>query len=159
MDDGALTLLGVVDSGPTGLASKTVSLDYHGPGRGAGNSINALLDAYTLSNDRRYAAKAEELIQRCIHPSDDIGTLGLDDPEYRWSYLVFLQVLGKYLDLKLELQSQGHTFVTETDTEIVAHLVEREMRDDGLENAVRRALLIFLCASGVSVLCRGLLMQ
>ena len=31
-------------------------------------------------------------------------------------------------------------FKTETDTEIVAHLVEREMRSDGLENAVRRAL-------------------
>ena len=44
------------------------------------------------------------------------------------------------MDLKKELQAQGHTFKTETDTEIVAHLVEREMRDDGLENAVRRAL-------------------
>jgi NDP-sugar pyrophosphorylase family protein len=38
--------------------------------------------------------------------------------------------------------AQGHKFVTETDTEIVAHLVEREMKDDGLENAVRRALLL-----------------
>ena len=46
-----------------------------------------------------------------------------------------------YLDLKKQLQSEGHVFVTETDTEIVAHLVEREMKDDGLENAVRRALL------------------
>src|SRR5690606_12914235 len=34
----------------------------------------------------------------------------------------------------------GHRFVTETDTEIVAHLVESEMRGDGLERAVRRAL-------------------
>src|SRR4029077_17452181 len=41
-----------------------------------------------------------------------------------------------------QLQLQGHTFVTETDTEIVAHLVEREMQGDGLENAVRRALLL-----------------
>ena len=32
--------------------------------------------------------------------------------------------------------------MTETDTEIVAHLVEREMKTDGLENAVRRALLL-----------------
>jgi glutamine---fructose-6-phosphate transaminase (isomerizing) len=39
------------------------------------------------------------------------------------------------------LQREGHAFVTETDTEVVAHLVEREMRDDGLESAVRRALL------------------
>src|ERR671926_1914977 len=50
-------------------------------------------------------------------------------------------IIENYLDLKSELQRQGHTFVTETDTEIVAHLVEREMKADGLENAVRRALL------------------
>src|SRR5499425_3964296 len=50
-------------------------------------------------------------------------------------------IIENYLDLKQELQRQGHKFVTETDTEIVAHLVEREMKDDGLENAVRRALM------------------
>src|SRR6266850_758288 len=50
-------------------------------------------------------------------------------------------IIENYLDLKQQLQSEGHIFVTETDTEIVAHLVEREMKDDGLENAVRRALL------------------
>jgi glucosamine--fructose-6-phosphate aminotransferase (isomerizing) len=49
-------------------------------------------------------------------------------------------IIENYLELKRELQEQGHAFKTETDTEIVAHLVEREMRDDGLENAVRRAL-------------------
>ncbi|OFV94514.1 MAG: glutamine--fructose-6-phosphate aminotransferase [Acidobacteria bacterium RIFCSPLOWO2_12_FULL_65_11] len=49
-------------------------------------------------------------------------------------------IIENYLDLKHELQQQGHTFVTETDTEIVAHLVERETKADGLENAVRRAL-------------------
>src|SRR6187200_243059 len=51
-------------------------------------------------------------------------------------------IIENYLDLKAELQRQGHKFVTETDTEIVAHLVEREMKDDGLENAVRRALML-----------------
>jgi glutamine---fructose-6-phosphate transaminase (isomerizing) len=50
-------------------------------------------------------------------------------------------IIENYLELKRELQDQGHAFTTETDTEIVAHLVEREMADDGLENAVRRALL------------------
>ena len=50
-------------------------------------------------------------------------------------------IIENYLDLKQQLQKEGHRFVTETDTEIVAHLVEREMKDDGLENAVRRALL------------------
>ena len=51
-------------------------------------------------------------------------------------------IIENYLQLKQELQRQGHTFVTETDTEIVAHLVEREMKTDGLENAVRRALML-----------------
>ena len=50
-------------------------------------------------------------------------------------------IIENYLDLKRQLESEGHKFVTETDTEIVAHLVERESNGDGLENAVRRALL------------------
>src|SRR5687768_570148 len=37
-------------------------------------------------------------------------------------------IIENYLDLKQELQREGHKFVTETDTEIVAHLVEREMK-------------------------------
>jgi glucosamine--fructose-6-phosphate aminotransferase (isomerizing) len=49
-------------------------------------------------------------------------------------------IIENYLDLKRELSAEGHRFVTETDTEVVAHLVEREMRGDGLERAVRRAL-------------------
>ncbi len=49
-------------------------------------------------------------------------------------------IIENYLDLKAALEAEGHRFVTETDTEIVAHLVEREMRGDGLEAAVGRAL-------------------
>ena len=49
-------------------------------------------------------------------------------------------IIENYLELKRELEQLGHRFETETDTEVVAHLVEREMRDDGLEEAVRRAL-------------------
>jgi glucosamine--fructose-6-phosphate aminotransferase (isomerizing) len=50
-------------------------------------------------------------------------------------------IIENYLELKQQLEREGHLFVTETDTEIVAHLVEREWQDDGLEGAVRRALL------------------
>jgi exo-rhamnogalacturonan lyase-like protein len=100
MDDGSRRLLGCLDRRPTGLCSSTAHWDYHGPGRGAGNSINALLDGYLLTHDASYLRKAEQLIGRCIHPRDNIRAHGLDDVEYRWSYTVFLQVLGKYLDLK-----------------------------------------------------------
>jgi len=80
----------------------TASRDYHGPGRGCGNSINALLDGHAATGDRGYLEKAEELIRRSIHPRDDITARRLDDVEHRWSYTVFLQVLGKYLDVKAE---------------------------------------------------------
>jgi len=50
-------------------------------------------------------------------------------------------IIENYLDLKHELEADGHHFQTETDTEVLAHLVEREMRDDGLECAMRRALV------------------
>jgi len=53
-------------------------------------------------------------------------------------------IIENYLELKQELQAQGHKFVTETDTEIVAHLVEQEMKKvpagGGLECGTRRAL-------------------
>lgn len=49
-------------------------------------------------------------------------------------------IIENYLALKRQLQAEGHRFVTETDTEVVAHLVEREWRGDGLDAAVRRAL-------------------
>jgi hypothetical protein len=116
MDDGSRTLLGLIDGGPSGMASQTVSPLYHKPGRGAGNSINALIDAYRLSDERHYMTKAEELIQRCIHPEDDINALKLDQPEFRWSYLVFLQVLGKYVEVKLELGETDYLFFYARDS-------------------------------------------
>jgi hypothetical protein len=102
MDYGSQRPFGLIDRRPTGLSSSTASREYHGPGRGAGNSINALLDAYVLRREDRYLDKAEDLIRRCIHPKDNIQSRNLDDPEHRWSYLVFLQALGKYLDCKVD---------------------------------------------------------
>ncbi|MEZ5659062.1 MAG: hypothetical protein R3E83_11190 [Burkholderiaceae bacterium] len=100
VDDGANTIWSLFDRGPTGFASMTVDPGYHGPGRGAGNSILALLNAWQLQGRRRDMAKAEALIRRCIHPRDDLAARELDQPEHRWSYLVFLQVLAQYLWLK-----------------------------------------------------------
>jgi glucosamine--fructose-6-phosphate aminotransferase (isomerizing) len=64
-------------------------------------------------------------------------------------------IIENYLDLKRELQKRGHTFVTETDSEVIAHLIEHEMNGGpaasttqpstakrvGLEDAARQALL------------------
>jgi hypothetical protein len=110
MDDGARSLLGLVDSGPTGKASQTVDAWYHGPGRGAGNSIASLMDAYLVDRNRNYLDTCEALIRRCIHPQEDIAKRGLDDIENRWSYLAFLQSVGRYIELKLELGEIDYMF-------------------------------------------------
>jgi glucosamine--fructose-6-phosphate aminotransferase (isomerizing) len=49
-------------------------------------------------------------------------------------------IIENYLELKHELQREGHQFVTETDTEIVAHLVEKNMDSGPLEEAVRKTV-------------------
>jgi glutamine---fructose-6-phosphate transaminase (isomerizing) len=55
-------------------------------------------------------------------------------------------IVENYLELKRELTAQGHKFVTETDTEIIAHLIEQIQKEGeaagtplSLEDAVRRA--------------------
>ena len=103
MDDGRQTVLRWLTASATGLASATYAPDFHGPGRGAGHSILALLEGYGLTGERAFLAKAEELIRRCVHPADDIAALDLLDAERRWSYTVFLQALGKYLADKAAL--------------------------------------------------------
>jgi hypothetical protein len=102
MDDGRKSRFRWIDRRDTGLATMTRSPDFHGPGRGAGNSINALLDAHRLSGEPRYLAKAEALIARCVHPNDDPAAINPLDAENRWSYTVFLQNLGKYLEYRAE---------------------------------------------------------
>ncbi len=51
-------------------------------------------------------------------------------------------IIENYLQLKERLRKTDHQFVTETDTEIIAHLIEEYLKEDhNFENAVRRAML------------------
>ena len=68
-------------------------------------------------------------------------------------------IVENYLDLKRELTAQGHKFVTETDTEIIAHLIEQVQKDVessgqpiALEVAVRRAVKRLTGAFALGVL-------
>ena len=49
-------------------------------------------------------------------------------------------IIENYLALKSRLAASGHRFVTQTDTEVVAHLVESHLGGGSLEDAVRKAL-------------------
>src|SRR2546429_9821407 len=51
-------------------------------------------------------------------------------------------IIENYLQLKEQLRQADHQFVTETDTEIIAHLIEEYLKQDhNFEKAVRRAML------------------
>ena len=51
-------------------------------------------------------------------------------------------IIENYLQLKERLRQSDHRFVTETDTEIIAHLIEEHLKEgDSFEKAVREASL------------------
>jgi len=102
-DDGSKTVFKWLSRANTGFSTASGSYSYHGPGRGPGNSLNALVDGHRLTGNAKFLEKAEQLIRRVVHPAEDVWKNKLDDPENKWFYLMFLQSLGKYLAHKAEL--------------------------------------------------------
>src|ERR1700722_5146293 len=62
-------------------------------------------------------------------------------------------IVENYLSLKQQLIAEGHVFVTETDTEVIAHLIEKYF-DGNLENAVRDAVRQLTGVFALSVISR-----
>ncbi|MGQ9503347.1 MAG: RIFT barrel domain-containing protein [Thermogutta sp.] len=110
MEDGRQTPFFLADDGPTGLATATGSPDYHGPGRGSANSVNALLDAWLISGNGAYRTWAEALCRRVIHPKDDPAAFDLLHAELRWSYTMFLETVCKFLRIKCLFGEHDHMF-------------------------------------------------
>ena len=150
--------------------------------RGYDSAGIAVVDAAGKLEIRRASGKLrnlEEVIQKSrINGSEGGGTYGIGHT--RWAthgrpteenahphrdcsgqvVVVHNGIIENYLELKEQLQREGHKFVTETDTEIVAHLVEKNLQGSGgakipLEEAVRKSLkqlrgiyaLVFLSTS------------
>jgi len=63
-------------------------------------------------------------------------------------------IIENYLELKAKLKSLGHTFKSETDTEVISHLIEQKLKGTGVfEDAVREALQELRGAYAVCILC------
>lgn len=61
-------------------------------------------------------------------------------------------IIENFVELREELQAKGHIFASETDTEVVAHLVEEAYQGDLLA-AVRYAASRLVGAYGIAVIC------
>jgi glucosamine--fructose-6-phosphate aminotransferase (isomerizing) len=67
-------------------------------------------------------------------------------------------IIENYLSLKKKLIEEGHTFRTETDTEVIAHLVEKNLKLEGngqrnsLEEAVRRTVQVLTGVFAIAVI-------
>jgi len=83
---------------------------YNGPSRVSGNSVNTLLDGFLVSGDRRFMERAEQVIARAVSLEDDFEKMALLDAERRWMYTVFLSALGRYLDVKTDLDEIDEHF-------------------------------------------------
>jgi len=139
--------------------------------RGYDSAGIAVVNAAGKLEIRRASGKLRNL-EEAIHKAPLDGTYGIGHT--RWAthgrpteenahphrdctgqyVVVHNGIVENYLELKEKLQKEGHKFVTETDTEIVAHLVEEYAKTLSFEEAVRRTLkdlrgiysLVFLSA-------------
>jgi glucosamine--fructose-6-phosphate aminotransferase (isomerizing) len=66
--------------------------------------------------------------------------------------LIHNGIIENYMTLKKSLESEKHEFVTETDTEVLAHLVEKYYKGNSLEDAVQKALKLVEGTYGILVI-------
>ncbi len=63
-------------------------------------------------------------------------------------------IIENYLQLKQQLSADGHNFKSETDSEIIAHLIEDYYKQhNDFEQAVRQALQLLSGAFAIAVIC------
>lgn len=127
--------------------------------RGYDSAGIALLDNKMNIKAYKKAGKVAEL-EQLLKDSDITGNIGIGHTRWathgepndinahphfghnRMLALVHNGIIENYAALKVQLTAQGHSFSSETDTEVLTHLIESiyETEDVNFEEAVRLAL-------------------
>lgn len=139
--------------------------------RGYDSAGLAVIDDGRVQVDK--AAGKVSVLEARIDPELYTGTVGI--AHTRWAthgqptdrnahphsggdgrvYLIHNGIIENYQTLKRELAAKGHTFESETDTEVLAHLVAEELKGaPDLTVAVQRALRSVTGTFGIAVLDR-----
>ena len=150
---GIVGYIGSRDAGPL-LLEGLQRLEY----RGYDSAGFAVLDGDGRLHLKKQAGKLSNLVAGLegVHPPGTVGlahtrwaTHGKPSDENAHPHLdctgevavVHNGIVENYLALRQELTDQGHTFASETDSEVIAHLIESRLRDrDDLPAALRRAI-------------------
>ncbi|MFB3903819.1 MAG: glutamine--fructose-6-phosphate transaminase (isomerizing) [Acidobacteriota bacterium] len=99
--------------------------------------------AQTGIGHTRWATHGKPCVENAHPHSDCSGQI----------FLIHNGIIENYQALKQELTAAGHIFVSETDTEVLTHLIEDACRDaPKLEEAVARALVRVRGTFGIAVL-------
>jgi glucosamine--fructose-6-phosphate aminotransferase (isomerizing) len=128
-----------------------------------------------FGNDSIHRSRAVgklESLEHKLQGQDVFGTIGLG--HNRWAthgnvteenahphadcneniFVVHNGIIENYQELKEKLQKEGHRFTSQTDTEVLAHLIEHFFKGN-LENAVIAALEKVRGAYGIAVMAKG----
>ena len=69
--------------------------------------------------------------------------------------LIHNGIIENYLSLKHELIKKGHEFITQTDTEVLLHLIQDYYNGSGLEKAIQKALSMVSGSYGVALISKA----
>jgi glutamine---fructose-6-phosphate transaminase (isomerizing) len=146
-----------------GYDSCGVAVHQHGgPRRARSTSRVAELEAqvaqdgvagYTGIAHTRWATHGAPAVHNA-HPHFSHGT-GADAYTARPARIALVHngIIENHDELRAELQAKGYTFASQTDTEVIAHLVDH-LYDGDLFDAVKRATLRLRGAYAIAVFCR-----
>lgn len=136
--------------------------------RGYDSAGLAILEDNGIASHKK-AGKLENLQKELVLNPEIIGTVGIGHT--RWAthgqptddnahphhdthkeiYIIHNGIIENYLELKERLQNKGHEFYSQTDTEVLAHLIESYSEGRNLEQAVIAALNDVIGTYGIAV--------